>query len=51
MNANDVLELIKSVLPEGNYDGGIEVTAPSIEEDALLVDINGAYFAIKVEEF
>lgn len=51
MNANDALELIKSLLTEGEHDGGIEVNAPSIEEGALLVDLNGAYFAISVEEF
>lgn len=49
MDEDGVLDFIKSVLPEGSYDEGVEVVSSSIEDGALLVDINGEYFAIKVE--
>lgn len=57
MNETKALEFLKVLLERAEarnakWPNGVEVNAPSLEDDgSLLVDLDGAYFAIKVEAF
>lgn len=56
MNETEALEFLKILLMRAEarnvkWPEGTRVEAPSIEDDSLLVELNGDYFAIKVESF
>lgn len=47
-----ILELLASLLTEGEHDGGFNVdTAASLGDEEVLVTVNGTNYAIKAEAF